>query len=440
MIRATLEKLRLSEEEMGPLWRLLPGPEPELTLPAEGDGDVDADVDGKGAGGEVAGGSGHGAGAGGAGRRLLRVCDTLLDGNELRYLTECIESNWISSAGRFVGAFEERFAAAAGCAHGVACASGTAALHLALAALGIGPDDEVIVPTFTMIATANAVTYTGARVVLVDALAESWNLDVSQVEAKITPRTRAIVAVHTYGHPADMGPLREIAARHGLALLEDAAEAHGAAYRGVAAGSLGDAAVFSFYGNKIVTTGEGGMVTTNDERLARTARRLRDHAFSADRHFWHEYLGFNYRMSNLQAAVGLAQTERLPRLVAARRRNAERYRRRLAGVPGLTLPGERPEVVNVFWMYALLVEDEFGCSRDDLRGRLARQGIETRTFFIPVHLQPIYFRRHRGERYPVAEELCRKGLYLPSGPTLGEDEIDLVAREVARSGRAAAGA
>jgi perosamine synthetase len=449
MIRATLEELRLSEEEMGPLWRLLPGPEPELTLPAEGDGDGAGDRAGAGA----VGGSGHGAGAGspggemaaggsghGAGRRLLRVCDTLLDGNELRYVTECIESNWISSAGRFVGAFEERFAAAAGCAHGVACASGTAALHLALAALGIGPDDEVIVPTFTMIATANAVTYTGARVVLVDALAESWNLDVSQVEAKITPRTRAIVAVHTYGHPADMGPLREIAARHGLALLEDAAEAHGAAYRGAAAGSLGDAAVFSFYGNKIVTTGEGGMVTTNDERLARTARRLRDHAFSADRHFWHEYLGFNYRMSNLQAAVGLAQAERLPQLVAARRRNAERYRRRLSGVPGLTLPGERPEVVNVFWMYALLVEDEFGCSRDDLRGRLARQGIETRTFFIPVHLQPIYFRRHRGERYPVAEELCRKGLYLPSGPTLGEDEIDLVAREVARSGRAAAGA
>ena len=437
MIRTTLEELQLSDEEMGPLRRLLPGPEPELKLPASGDRDA---AGGDAAGGDAAGGSGNGAAAGGASRRLLRVCDTLLDGNELRYLTECIESNWISSAGRFVGAFEERFAAAAGCAHGVACASGTAALHLALAALGIGPDDEVIVPTFTMIATANAVTYTGARVVLVDALAESWNLDVAQVEAKITPHTRAIVAVHTYGHPADMGPLREIAGRHGLALLEDAAEAHGAAYRGEAVGSLGDASVFSFYGNKIVTTGEGGMVTTNDERLAGTARRLRDHAFSADRHFWHAYLGFNYRMSNLQAAVGLAQAERLPQLVALRRRNAERYRRRLAAVPGLTLPGERPEVTSVFWMYALLVEDEFGCSRDELRRRLAGRGIETRTFFIPVHLQPIYFRRHRGERYPVAEDLCRKGLYLPSGPTLREDEIDLVAREVARSGRAPAGA
>jgi perosamine synthetase len=420
MIRRMLEELRLSEEEMRPLRRLIPGPEPELTLPADGEGDQ--------------------AAAGGAARRILRVCEPLLDGSELRYLTECIESNWISSAGRFVGAFEERFAAAAGCVHGVACSSGTAALHLVLAALGIGAGDEVIVPTFTMIATANAVTYTGARVVLVDAGAQSWNLDVAQVEARITPHTRAIVAVHTYGHPAEMGPLCDIASRHGLALLEDAAEAHGAAYRGAAVGSLGDAAVFSFYGNKIVTTGEGGMVTTNDERLARTVRRLRDHAFSEERHFWHGYLGFNYRMSNLQAAVGLAQTERLPQLVAARRRNAERYRERLEQVNGLTLPGERPDVTNVFWMYALLVEDEFGCSRDELRRRLARQGIETRTFFIPVHLQPIYFRRHRGESFPVAEELCRKGLYLPSGPALRAEEIDFVAREVTRAAHGDGGA
>jgi len=414
MIRGTVEELVLSDEEMAPWRRLLPGSEPELLPPEDGAGD-------------------GGGGVGGATRPILPVCDTLLDGNELRYVAECIESNWISSAGRFVHAFEEGFAAAAGCAHGVACASGTAALHLALATLGIGPGDEVIVPTFTMIATANAVTYTGARAVLVDAEPETWNLDAAQVEAKVTPRTRAIVAVHTYGHPAAMQPLDDIARRHRLALLEDAAEAHGAVYRGAAVGSLGDAAAFSFYGNKIVTTGEGGMVTTNDERFARTARRLRDHAFSPDRHFWHPYLGFNYRMSNLQAAVGLAQTERLPQLAAARRRNARRYGERLAAVRGLTLPGERPEVENVFWMYGLLVEDDFGCSRDELRRRLARRGIETRTFFIPVHLQPIYFRRHRGERYPVAEELCRKGLYLPSGPALSAAEIDRVAREVARA-------
>jgi perosamine synthetase len=293
----------------------------------------------------------------------------------------------------------------------------------------------VIVPTFAMIAIANAVTYTGARPVLVDAEPDTWNLDVAAVEARITPRTRAILVVHTYGHPADMAPLAAIARRHCLALIEDAAEAHGARYRGVTVGSLGDAAIFSFYGNKIVTTGEGGMVTTNDERIAALARRLRDHAFSSDRHFWHEYLGFNYRMTNLQAAVGLAQTERLEELLAARRRNAARYRERLAPVAGcgLGLPVERPDVSSVFWMYGILVEDGFGCSRDELRRRLALEGIETRTFFVPVHLQPIYFRQHGGASFPVAESLCRRGMLLPSGPTLTAAEIDFIAAQVAHA-------
>ncbi|HVT17699.1 MAG TPA: aminotransferase class I/II-fold pyridoxal phosphate-dependent enzyme [Thermoanaerobaculia bacterium] len=402
-----IEEVELTAEELGPLAGLIPDPEPELALPCRR--------------------------AAGAPERILPVADTLLDGNELLYLTECVRSNWISSAGRFVGEFEQSFARAVGCAHGVACASGTAALHLAVATLGIGPGDEVIVPTFTMIATANAVTYTGARPVLVDAEPETWNLDVAQVEARITPRTRAIVVVHTYGHPADMAPLLAVARRHRLAVIEDAAEAHGARYRGRPAGSLGDAAVFSFYGNKIVTTGEGGMVTTNDERIAAVVRRLRDHAFSADRHFWHKYLGFNYRMTNLQAAVGLAQTERFAELLAARRRNATRYHERLAPIAGrgLGLPVERADVSSAFWMYAILVENDFGCSRDELRRRLARQGIETRTFFIPIHLQPIYFRRHRGESFPVAESLCGKGMYLPSGPSLTAAEIDFIAAEVA---------
>jgi perosamine synthetase len=414
-----IEPVDLSAEELAPFAAIIPDAEPLLELPA--------------------------AGSGGPGR-ILPVADTLLGGNELRYVTECIESGWISSAGRFVAEFEQRFAAAMGCRHGVACANGTTALHLALAALGLGPGDEVILPTFTMIATANAVSYTGASPVLVDAEAVTCNLDVAQVESKLTPRTRAIVVVHTYGHPADMDPILDLARRRGLAVIEDAAEAHGAVYRGRAAGSLGDAAVFSFYGNKIITTGEGGMVTTNDAELARVARRLRDHAFSADRHFWHRYLGFNYRMTNMQAAVGLAQTERLDRLVAARRRNARLYHEALGGVRGLRLPVELPDVTNVFWMYALRVEDHFGCSRDELRRRLARQGIETRTFFIPVHLQPIYFRRYRGQAFPVAEELCRTGLYLPSGPSLTPAEIAWVAERLAaaatpeEAGAAAAGA
>jgi perosamine synthetase len=402
-----IEATDLTAEELAPLRHLIPDAEPRLELPPPGVG-----------------------GVGGAGR-ILPVADTRLDGNELRYVTECIESSWISSAGRFVGEFEERFAAAMGCRHGVACCNGTAALHLALATLGIGPGDEVIVPAFTMIATANAVSYTGASPVLVDAEPDTANLDVGQLESKVTPRTRAIVVVHTYGHPAEMDAVQAVARRHGLAVVEDAAEAHGAVYRGRPVGSLGDVATFSFYGNKIVTTGEGGMVTTNDPELARVARRLRDHAFSDDRHFWHRYLGFNYRMTNLQAAIGLAQTERLAQLVEARRANARLYHARLSAVRGLSLPGERPEVSSVFWMYALRVEDDFGCSRDELRRRLARQGIETRTFFIPIHLQPIYHRRFRDERFPVSEALCRQGMYLPSGPSLTAAEVGYVAEQIA---------
>jgi perosamine synthetase len=365
--------------------------------------------------------------------RVIPVAETLLDGNELRYVTECIESNWVSSEGSFVRRFEEAFASAAGCRFGVACSSGTGALHVLLETLGLGPGDEVIIPAFTMIATANAVTYTGASPVLVDAEPITWNMDEGLVREKITSRTRAIVAVHTYGHPVDIDPLRSLAADHGLYLVEDAAEGHGAVYRGQRVGSLGDAAIFSFYGNKIVTTGEGGMITTNDERIADLARQLRGHAFSRDRHFWHEYLGFNYRMTNLQAAVGLAQTERLETLVENRRRTARRYAEALAGLSGLTLPVERPDVTSVFWMYALLVEDDFGCSRNDLRRHLASRGIETRSMFIPIHLQPVYHDAFRGQRFPVAEELCRKGLYLPSGPSLSSEEIEYIAGEIARA-------
>ncbi len=363
-------------------------------------------------------------------RRIIPVSDPKLDGNELKYVTQCVQSNWISSAGRFVRDFEEAFAAAMGCHYGVACSNGTTALHLVLATLGIGAGDEVVIPTFTMIATANAVRYTGATPVLVDSERETWNLDVTQLERAITPRTRGILLIHTYGHPVDMDPLLELADRRGLWVVEDAAEAHGARYKDRRVGSLGRAASFSFYANKIITTGEGGMVTTNDDELMRLARRLRDHAFSDERHFWHKYLGFNYRMTNLQAAIGLAQTERLDELVEIRRTNAARYTAALSKIPGLTLPVERPWARNVYWMYGVLVEDEFGIARDELRRRLARRGIETRTFFIPIHLQPIYYRLFEGRRYPVSEELCRRGLYLPSGATLAGTEIDYVCEMV----------
>ena len=393
-----IEETRLPESVMAELSKIIPGPEPPLEVRIPRIPVVEESLT----------------------RRIIPVSDPKLDGNELRYLTQCVQSGWISSAGRFVREFEQAFAAAMGCRHGVACSNGTTALHLVLATLGVGPGDEVIIPTFTMIATANAVRYTGATPVLVDAERETWNLDVTQLAAKITARTRGITLIHTYGHPVDMSPLLDLAERRGLWVVEDAAEAHGARYKDRPVGSLSRAASFSFYANKIITTGEGGMVTTSDGELARLARRLRDHAFSDERHFWHKYVGFNYRMTNLQAAVGLEE------FIAIRRANAARYTGRLSRIPGLTLPVERPWARNVYWMYGVVVEDEFGISRDVLRNRLARRGIETRTFFIPIHLQPIYYELFKGQRYPVAEELCQRGLYLPSGATLTEPEIAYV--------------
>ncbi len=358
--------------------------------------------------------------------KIIPVCEPTLGGNEAKYVLDCLESNWISSAGKYIPIFEQKFAEACDCKYGVACANGTVALHLALAALGLGPGDEVILPTFTMIATINTVAYTGATPVLVDSEPDTWNMDVDQLAAKITPKTRAIMPVHTYGHPVDMDPLMEIADKHGIFVLEDAAEAHGAEYKGKRAGGLGHAGAFSFYANKIITTGEGGMITTNDKTLADLTQNLRDHAFSTERHFWHKFIGFNYRMTNLQAAVGLAQTERLGEFVKKRRENAALYTELLQQIPGIVTPPEAAWAKNVFWMYSVLVEDEFGMNRDRLRAFLARRGIETRTFFIPMHLQPIYFNDFKGQRYPVAEMLCQRGFYFPSASSLTTAQIQYI--------------
>jgi perosamine synthetase len=319
--------------------------------------------------------------------------------------------------------------------YGIACANGTVAMHLAMATLGLDSQDEVIIPTFTMIATANAVTYCGAKPVLVDMEPEYWQMDLNMVEDKITPRTKAIVPVHIYGHPTDMDPLRELAAKHGIFVVEDAAESHGAEYKGRRTGGLGDAAGFSFYGNKIITTGEGGMVTTDNREIARLAWNLRDHAFSHERHFWHKFVGFNYRMTNLQAAVGLAQVEQLDGFVAARRRNAQEYTCRLSTVPGICTPREASWARNVYWMYGILVdEQEYGMNRDQLRKVLADHGVETRTFFIPMHCQPVYWRQFFGQRYPVAEDLCRRGFYLPSASSLTIEEIEYVTTVIREAG------
>ena len=365
---------------------------------------------------------------------IIPVCEPTLSGNELAYVQQAVKTNWISSAGTFIRDFEKQFAAACGVRYGVACANGTVALHLALATLGLEPGDEVIIPTFTMIATINAVTYCGATPVLVDNEAAYWQMDPADVAAKITPRTKAIVPVHIYGHPVDMDPILELGRKHGIHIIEDAAEAHGAEYKGRRAGGLGDAACFSFYGNKILTTGEGGMITTDNEEIARLAWNLRDHAFSNERHFWHQFVGFNYRMTNLQAAVGLGQVEQLDTFVAKRRANAAYYSDLLGDVPGITTPPEAAWAKNVFWMYGIMVDEtQYGMNRDALRVALAERGIETRTFFIPMHCQPVYWNQFKGQRFPVAEQLCRDGFYLPSATSLTRSQIERVVGAIRES-------
>jgi perosamine synthetase len=362
--------------------------------------------------------------------KIYPVAETFLVGKERAYLNQCIDSNWISSKGPFVEQFEQAFAHEVGCRHAVACANGTVALHLVLAALGIGPGDEVILPAFTMIATANAVNYTGATIRLVDSEPIHFNVDPVFIERSITKNTKAIIVVHTYGHPAEMWRLLEMAKACSFFVIEDAAEAHGAEISGRRVGSFGLAGTFSFYANKIITTGEGGMVTTNDPEFERIVRRLRDHAFHPERHFWHEYVGFNYRMTNMQAAVGLAQTERFDEIIAARRRLRGWYDDRLRECPGLSLPHEAPGMRSVFWMYGLRVGASFGCTANALRARLASRGIETRSFFVPMHIQPVYIDQFRGQRFPVAEDLCRSGLYIPTSEALTEKDADWICAQI----------
>lgn len=355
----------------------------------------------------------------------------VLGDRELEYVSDAVRSGWISSQGRYVSEFENAFASYCGVRYGIAVTSGTAALHLALAALNVGRGDEVIMPPITHIACANMVTLTGARIVLVDCAWNTWGIDPAKIEEKITPYTKVIMVVHLYGHPVDMDPISQIADKYGLYLIEDAAEAHGAEYKGRRVGSLGHMGCFSFYANKIITTGEGGMIVTNDADLAARVRKLRDQAYEKERRFWHRELGFNYRMTNLQAAIGLAQLERIDEFIHIRRRNAQLFNEALSEVPGLTLPPEADWAKNVYWMYSLLIaEDEFGMSRDELADYLKDQGIDTRPFFYPIHLQPLYEQHFKGESYPVAEELSNKGINLPSGNELTEAQVHYIVEAI----------
>lgn len=366
---------------------------------------------------------------------MIPVNEPLLGARELEYVSECIRTGWVSSAGRFIEAFEEGWAAYCGMKYGVAVSNGTAALQVAVACLDLRPGDQVIMPTFTIISCAQAVTYNGGVPVLMDSEPDTWCMDVSRIEARLTPRTRAIMAVHIYGHPVDMQPIWELASRHHLVVIEDAAEAHGADYRGKKCGGLGDLSCFSFYANKIITTGEGGMVLTNDAAHAATARRLRDLCFRPERRFYHTQLGHNFRLTNMQAALGLAQMERVDELVARKRWIGQTYTQRLRDIPGLQLPVEKPWAKNVYWMYGIVVDEGTGMDATELARRLQAGGVQTRPFFLGMHEQPVFLERglFQGERYPVAERLARQGLYLPTGLSLTEEQIDRVCSAVSEA-------
>jgi len=296
---------------------------------------------------------------------MIPVCEPTLNGNEKKYVLDCLDTNWISSNGKYIELFETKFAEFCNVKYGVSCSNGTTALHLALAVLNIGKDDEVIIPDFTMIATINSVLYTGAKPIVVDSEMQSWNMDVDKIEEKITEKTKVIMVVHTYGHPINMEKVNEIAKKHNLFVIEDAAEAHGAEFNGKKIGSLSDIACFSFYANKIITTGEGGMIVTNNEKYAERAKLLKNHAFTKPR-FVHHEIGFNYRMTNIQAAIGLAQVENVDKLVEARIKNAQLYNQKLKDVKGVILPPEQSNVKNVYWMYGILIEKEFGMSAKEV--------------------------------------------------------------------------
>jgi len=363
---------------------------------------------------------------------MIPVFEPNLGEAEVESVIAALRAGEISgSFGNFIPRFEQEFADYCGSKYGVAVSSGTTALHLAVAAADIGPGDEVLVSASTNIATALAVHHNGATVVPVDSESETWNLNLDLIESLVTPRTRAIIPVHLFGHPVDMDRLNEIARKHDLVVIEDAAEAHGATVRGRKVGSFGHMACFSFYANKLITTGEGGMVTTDDEALAERIRSLRNLAFRKPR-FWHSEAGYNFRMTGMQAALGVAQLARLESFISQKRSLARMYNQRLQFVPGLGLPTEATWARNVYWMYSITVDPSLGISRDQLASNLFDFGIDTRTFFCPMNLQPCLRASDQGgmPACPVAETMWQSGLYLPSATDLSESKIDFICAKI----------
>lgn len=358
---------------------------------------------------------------------MIPVSEPYIGEEEIRNVAEALRSTWISSAGKYLDEFEHRFAAYCGVKHGIATTSGTTALHLALAALRVGKEDEVVVPAFTNIATANAVIYTGAKPVFVDSEAETWNMDTEQLKEKITKKTKAIIPVHIFGHPADMGPIMDVASDRNIFVVEDAAEAHGAEYKGKKVGSIGHINAFSFYGNKLLTTGEGGMVMTNDDDLEERCRGLKNVFFDKARTYIHQEVGFSYRMTNLAAAIGVAQLDRLEWTIEKKRRMAFLYESYFKRIEGIRLQKIQEWAKSVHWMYPLVLEDSFGIERDEAMRKLYERGIETRRLFGPMNRQPAFKDLQIDYDCPVAEDLYARGFYLPSSVKLTEEQIKYVA-------------
>jgi perosamine synthetase len=363
-------------------------------------------------------------------RAFIPIAEPSLGEREVELVSDAVRSGWVSSIGEYVTAFEEELASRCGVAYAIATSNGTTALHLALAVAGIGPDDEVIVPSLTFVATAAAVRYVGASPVLAESDPSHWCVDPEDAANRITPRTRALVAVDLYGHPADMNTLAELASEHDLVLIEDAAESLGADYRGRPAGGLGLLGVLSFYGNKLITTGEGGAVLTDDPALAERARLLRDHAMDPKRRYWHGEIGFNYRITNMQAALGVAQLERLDEFLDRKRTIAAVYRAGLQDIPGVTLQEEADWATSSWWMTTLRIDAACGVDRDEVAARLRADGVDSRPAFVPLHLLP---HLQQDSALPVAEAVGAEGLSLPSSTSLTDSELDHVIGSVHRA-------
>lgn len=363
--------------------------------------------------------------------QTIKVNEPLLGQRELEYVSECIKTGWISSAGTFIDRFEENWAEYCGMNHGIAVCNGTVALELAVEILNLPKGSEIILPSFTIISCAQAITKAGCIPVVVDCEPDTWCMDVEHVELALSEKTKAIMPVHIYGHPVDMDPILNLAEKHKLIVIEDAAEAHGAEYKMQKCGSLGDISCFSFFANKIITSGEGGMILTNNGDTAHRLRYLRNLCFNPRRRFLHENIGHNYRFTNIQAALGLAQLEQIERFLERKREVAYKYTEGLSDLP-LKLPVERSWAKNVYWMYGIVLDDSTGLDASNLAKKLMDRGVETRPFFLGIHEQPVFRKMGLFEdlSLPITEKLSKQGMYLPSGQAITDEQVEIVIEAV----------